>query len=202
MSAGSDEGPAGTKFAALMLKSTKQTKSSIKLTWKKVGGASKYIIYGNLCGRGNKMKKIATLGGGSATISKINGAKLKKGKYYKFIVMAVDGRNRVVSASKAIHVVTKGGKNGNHKSVTVNKKILKKAKSLKKGKSLKLKAKAVPQSRKLKVSKHRAVLYESSNPKIATVNKSGVVKGVKKGTCYVFAYAQNGVSKKITIKVK
>lgn len=60
----------------------------------------------------------------------------------------------------------------------------------------------MPQSKKLKVRKHRAVLYESSDINIATVSKKGVVKAKNKGTCYIYAYAQNGVFKKIKITVK
>ena len=44
--------------------------------------------------------------------------------------------------------------------------------------------------------------YESSNAKIAMVSSKGVIKGIKKGTCYVYAYAQNGMAKKIKVTVK
>jgi len=126
---------------------------------------------------------------------------VKKGTYYKFIVVAIDKNNRVVSTSKVIHVGTKGGKAGNQKKVTVKKSILKKAKNLKKGKSLSLKAKAVKASGG-KVKTHRGLSYESTNKKIATVSSKGVVKARAKGTCYVYAYAQDGVFKKIKVVVK
>ena len=86
--------------------------------------------------------------------------------------------------------------------MTVSKSVIKKAKKLKKGKSLKLKAKAVPQSRKLKVRKHAAIRYESTNANIASVSKKGVVKAKNKGACYVYAFAQNGICKKIKVVVK
>ena len=38
--------------------------------------------------------------------------------------------------------------------------------------------------------------------KIASVDKNGKVKGLKKGKCKIYAYAQNGVCKTITVKVK
>ena len=85
--------------------------------------------------------------------------------------------------------------------MTVKKSVINRAKKLKKGKTLKLNAKAVAQSKKLTVKKYAAIRYESGNPKIATVTKKGVVKAKKKGTCYIYAYAQNGVFKKIKIKV-
>ena len=198
----SDTDPKGSVFNKLKLSSTKQTKKSISLKWTKVSKASKYVIYGNKCGNSNKPKKLTTVSGNKKTFKNIKGKKLKKGTYYKFIIVALDKNNKVVSTSKIIHVATKGGKAGNHKSVTVKKSILTKAKKLKKGKSLKLKAKAVPQSLKLKVKKHVEVRYESTNKKIATVSKKGVVKAKKKGSCYVYAYAQNGVCKKIKVTVK
>ena len=69
-------------------------------------------------------------------------------------------------------------------------------------KTFKLAAKQTPASKKLKVKKHRAIVYETSNAKIATVSKKGVIKGVKKGKCKVYAYAQNGVCAVITVTVK
>ena len=52
------------------------------------------------------------------------------------------------------------------------------------------------------VSVHRKIRYESSNPGIAKVNsKTGEITGVKKGKCYIYVYAQNGVYKKVTVTV-
>ena len=201
INATSEEGPAGTKYGLLKLKSTKQTKTSLTISWSKVANAKKYVIYGNKCGKAYKMKKLATVTGSAKAFSKIAGASVKKGTYYKLIVVAIDKNNRVVSTSKVIHVGTKGGKAGNQKKVTVKKSILKKAKNLKKGKSLSLKAKAVKASG-AKVKTHRGVSYESTNKKIATVSSKGVVKARAKGTCYVYAYAQDGVFKKIKVVVK
>jgi hypothetical protein len=72
----------------------------------------------------------------------------------------------------------KGGKVGNYKSVTVKSSVVKKAR------------------------KHVKIRYESTNTRIATVSKKGVVKAKAKDTCYIYAYAQNGVFKKISIRVK
>ncbi len=198
----SDSDPAGTVFGKLALKSPKQGKTSINLNWNAVPDANSYVIYGNKCGNGIKPVKLAEARSNTHVISAIGSQKLKKGTYYKFIIVALDKNNKVVSTSKVIHVATKGGKVGNHKKVTVKNSVIKKAKKLKKGKSLKLKAKAVPQTKKLKVKKHRTVMYESDDINIATVSKKGVVKAKNKGTCYIYAYAQNGVSRKIKIIVK
>ncbi len=37
---------------------------------------------------------------------------------------------------------------------------------------------------------------------IASVDKKGKIKGKNKGSCYVYAYAQNGVFSKIKVTVK
>lgn len=196
----SDSDPKGTVFNALQLKSTKITKKSIKLTWKKAKGATKYVLYANKCGKSNKYKKLKVLSKNSLTVKKVAGKKLKKGTYYKFLLVALDKNNKVVSTSKTVHAATTGGKVGNSKKVTT--KAKKNKVTVKVKKTFSLKAKAVPASKKLKVKKHRAIKYETSNAKIATVNAKGVIKGVKKGTCYVYAYAQNGVCAKIKVTVK
>ena len=196
----SEADPAGTVFAALQLKASKASKSSIKLNWKKAPGAVRFVIYGNKCGKANRYVKQGQTNATSITFKKVSGAKVKKGTYYKFIVVAYNSKGNVVSTSKTVHVATAGGKVGNAKALTVNAK--KNKVNLKLKKTFKLKAKAKPASKKLKVKKHRAILFESSNSKVATVNKKGVIKAVGKGTCYVYAYAQNGVCKIIKVTVK
>ena len=49
---------------------------------------------------------------------------------------------------------------------------------------------------------HRAIAFESSNSKIATIGKKGTIKGIGKRQCTVYAYAQNGVMKAIKVTVK
>ena len=70
--------------------------------------------------------------------------------------------------------------------------------SLNAGKSKKIKATLKYNK---KVASHRKVAWESDNVSVATV-KNGKITAVGKGSCYVYAYAQNGVSAKIKITVK
>ena len=181
--------PAGSAFSILQVKGKKVKKTSITLAWKAVPKAAGYVIYGAPCG--TKYAKLTTTKGTSFTQTG-----LKKGKYYKYFVAAHDKNGNILASSKTIHVATSGGKKGNTKSVKLNKKKA----TLKKGKSVKLKAKL--KNGKLKVSKHRKVAYETDNPKVATVSKSGKVKAVGKGKCTIYAYAQNGVFAKCKITVK
>ena len=151
--------------------------------------ATGYVVYGAPCG--SKYGKIKDVTGTSFTQSG-----LAKGKYYKYFVSAHDRNGNILATSKTVHIATSGGKKGNTKSVRLNKKKA----TLKKGKSIKLKA--TLKNGKLKVSKHRKVVYESDNPKVATVSKSGKVKAVGAGKCTIYAYAQNGAFAKCKITVK
>ncbi len=178
----------GSTFTLLKAKGTPKSENSIRLSWSKVPGADEYIIFGNKCGKKNKYKKIATVKGTSYTAKK-----LKKGTYYKYTIVAVKG-DEAIAASKTIHVTTDGGKKGNNTKVKLSKTQM----SLTEGKSKKIKA--VLKYNK-KVNAHRKVAWESDNVSVATV-KNGKITAVAKGTCYVYAYAQNGVSAKIKVTVK
>ena len=195
--------PAGAVYGKLKLRSTKQKKTSETIVWTKVKGASSYVLYGSRCGKADKMQRLGSYTGSNRNLTRLAGKKLKKGTYYKYIIVAIDSSDRVVSTSKVIHVATKGGKVTNPKKVTVKKgkKAIKKV-TVKKGKTVKVKSSVTKAAKKLKLKTHRAIRYESSNTGIAAVSAKGVIKGVRKGTCTVFAYAQNGVTKSIKVTVK
>ena len=195
-----DEDPGGAVYRILQLKAVKVTGNTIKLKWTKVKGATGYVIYGSKCG--SKYKKLKTIKSGN-TVTWTQ-KKLKKGQYYKYLATALEKRNgmtMVAATSKSIHVATAGGKKGNYKSVKL-KNVKKNSVTLSKGKTFKIKASAIPAKKNLKVASHRGLKYESSKPKVAKVDKKGKIKAVKKGTAYIFVYAQNGVSQKIKVVVK
>lgn len=68
--------------------------------------------------------------------------------------------------------------------------------SLKKGKSFTLKATMSP------IKTTDTIKWTSSNKKIATVSKKGVVKAKKKGIAYITATSTSGIKKKIKVTVK
>lgn len=187
----------GSVFGLLCARQKTAKKTSITVRWNKLSNAKYYVVYGSKCGtkKGQipPFKKIKTIKTNSYTQKK-----LKKGTYYKYLIVALDKNKKVITSSKTVHVVTKGGKNGNDKTVTVNKKTV----SLTKGKSLTLKTKEVPQSKAKKVKRHRKVKFESSNTKIAKVTQKGKITAKKKGTAYIYAYAQNGYYSKVKVTVK
>ena len=144
------------------------------------------------------MKKLATVSAGKKTWT---AKPLKKGKYYKFLVVAYKTsckKKIVTAASRTVYAVTAGGKAGNYKSVKLNKKKI----TLKKGKSFKIKAKQIRQTKKKKVKKYRKLSYESSNPAVAKVNKAGKVTAKKKGSCKIYIYTQSGCYATLAVKVK
>ena len=193
----------GSKFSPLKAKVGKTTGSAITVKWSKVKGAAGYVIYGSACGN-NYFKLGTTTGAGSFTHKK-----LKKQTYYRYIVLAyanIDGKQVPIAISKNVHGVTKGDANlendktyGNASKITVkNEKKLKQA--IKAGKKIQIKTKVTYLAGKH--TTHRKIAYESSNEAVATVSSTGVIKAKKKGSCYIYVYTQDGLSKKIKIKVK
>lgn len=180
-------------FITLQAKASKVSGTYIKLSWKAPAEADSYVIYSGLAGRKNKYVKTA-----SVTKTSFKSSGLKKGTYYKYIIMALDKDKNVLAVSKTVFASTRGGKVTNCKSVSSKKNKL----SLKSGKIYKLSGKAVKDNKSLKLKNYRSIRYVSSNPNIAVVSSQGVVRGMRKGKCVIYAYAQNGVSKKIVITVK
>ena len=135
-------------FGALSARATATKATKITLKWNKVKGADGYLIYGNKCGAKNTYKLIKTVNASKNTFTQ---NKLKKGTFYKYLVVAyklVDGKKVTIAASKTIHAVTAGGKYGNAKAVKVNKASV----TVRSGKSVTIKAAEV--KAKLKLKKH------------------------------------------------
>ncbi len=196
-----DAAAAKKNFRKLRVRSKKQTKKSITLKWNRVQGADGYKIYGSRSGKKNKYKLLKTVKAKKTSYvnKKIGKKKLKKGCYYKYIVTAyqtVNGRQVPIVSGRAVYAVTAGGSYGVAKSVKV-----KKAKvTVRRGKSFKIKAKEKKKDKKIK--RLRGLAYESSNSKVASVSKKGVIRAKKKGTCKVYVYAQNGVYKTVKVRVR
>lgn len=186
----------GSNFGLLRAQTTKLKKNSVTVKWNKVKNADGYIVYGAKCGAKSKYKVLKVVSGKTTSYTH---KKLKKGTYYKYNIVAfkyVNGVKVTLAASKKIHATTLGGKYGVAKAVKLNKSKVK----IKKGKTFKIKASEIKKDKKIK--KHRAICYESSNTKIATVNSKGKIKAKKKGKCTIYVYAQNGVYKTVKVTVK
>ena len=195
-----DKDPKGTTFSKLRARAVKRTKTTMVLQWKKQTGADGYLIYTNRCGRYNKMKLKKTVKNPNTV--KWNRKKLKKGKYYKYTVVAyknVNGQKLPIAASCMVHCTTKAKSNTIAKGVKVNKTKV----TLAAGKTFKIKAKEIKAEKGKVIRPHRVISYESSKPEVAKVEKkTGKVTAVAAGTTYIYAYAQDGVYKKIKVTVK
>lgn len=204
----SDNGESkSSTFGLLRANAKKIAKTSITLNWTHVKGASEYIVYGNRCGKKNKYEKIATISAPKRTykVTRLgNKAKVKKGTFYKFVIVATakasDGTEIAIATSKSIHIITKGNKKiCNFKSVKLSSK---KKLTLKVGKKSQIKAKQISENSKLKVKQHRKLCYESSNPAVAVVSKKGKITAKEKGKAKIYVYAQNGKYKIVNVTVK
>ena len=200
-SAKTDKDLKGSIYNKLQLKQYKVTKTSITVKWNKISGAKKYLIYAGKSGKSNKIQKITTTSRTKYTLKKIKGKKLAKGVYYKFAVIALNGNGKVVTSSKFAHIATLG-KNATSNPAKVTTKAKKDKVTVEVKKTFKLAGSYASSAKKYKIKKILAMRYESTNTKVATVTSKGVIKGIKKGTCYVYAFAQNGIAKKIKVTVK
>ncbi len=175
-------------------------KNSIQLTWLKCKSASGYEVYWSYCDGKKNYKKISAVkaSGKRAFVHK----KLKTDRAYKYYIAAYkmeDGKKQYIAKSPNIHVAMKYEKRTNVKKITVNKAKV----TLRPKNKFQIRAKTVLWNKKKKVLKHvEALRYYTENKKVATVSKKGKITAKGKGTCTVYVIANNGVAKKIKVKVK
>lgn len=189
-----------TKFQTMRLKSNKSTKTTNKLVWGKVKDADGYVVYGAKCNTKDntyKMKKQVVIKDNKRTTW--TDKDLEQGTYYKYYVKAyklVNGKKVFLGQSKTIRVTTTGGTYANPKAVEVNKSAIRLAVN----ETTTIKATQVKQDKK--VQNYSTIKFESSNTKVATVNKDGIVTTKKNGNTTIYVYAQNGVYTKVKVTVK
>ena len=181
-------------------------KKSVRLSWNVMEDADGYDIFFARCN--TKKKKYTCKYAGSVRGAKSTSwtkSSLKKGIPYKMYVKAYvvrDGKKSYFAKSPTVHAFASGSskKYTNPKSVRVKKASA----AIKAGKTYKIKASVV----KLKKNKtlintgHAPKLrYLSTDTSVATVSKSGKVKGKAAGSCKIYVYAVNGMKKAVKITV-
>ena len=176
----------------------KAAETSQILKYTNISGADGYIIYGAICGSNNKLVKLADVSG---KITSYNHKGLKKSTYYKYQVQAykiINDKKVIFAKSKVIHSVTISKNYDNPKKLISEVSDL----TLAVGESKKVTCQVVlPVSKKMK--QHTDIIcYETSNKAIAIVSPNGKIKAISRGSCYIYAYAQNGVYKKINVTIK
>lgn len=189
-------------------KAVKSTYNSNTISWNKVKGAKGYQIYACKCDHKKNKTKLTLLATVKSNKTSYKIKNLKKNTFYEYKVVAyhkVDGKKVAIGKSLELHAVTasKSYKYSNPTSIKVKQKNkVVSSISVKVKKTAQLKSSPVmPKGKKLKG--HTAkIRYISLKSSIASVNQKGKITGKKKGTCYVYAVGQNGITKKIKVKVK
>lgn len=175
-------------------------KRSVRTTWNKIPGASKYLVYATRCG--SSLKRVQVTSKNSFCVKQIRGKKLAAHKVYRFRVAALDKNGKVIAVSKQFHVITAGtmGNQANIEAITAKKKAVK----LKKGKTAVLGAEyTLPKGKKHLSKRHGAYLrFTSDNPKVAAVTKNGRVKARASGKATVYIQDTSGKYCKTVIIVK
>jgi hypothetical protein len=189
--------------STLVAKVEAKGKTAGKLTWIKHSGAERYVVTMAKCNlRDTKfhLKKVKTVNSKTLTYTKKG---LKKNSLYKFRILAqkkVKGKYKTIAKSKIMHFVTgnQNKKYSNQTGLKVNKSKL----NLKVGDKFKIKpsAKVIVKGKQVIREDHAAKYrFLSTNKKVATVNKNGVVTAKGVGYCKIYTQTVNGKWKAITV---
>ena len=200
--------PSAPKVSGTLLaRMTAEDESGMTISWNRIRGAEGYDIFLSRCSHnGGKItcRKVTSIEGNETF--KWAKAGLRKATPYKACVKAYvmkNGRKSYVRTSSLIHAYTGNGTKyfTNAGSVSVNGTNV----TLKKGMTFRIKAKVnkVRENRKLMGKWHAPRLrYRTSNKNIATVSSSGRITAKGSGTCFIYAFAHNGVSRTIKVTVQ
>ena len=195
----------GAAQNVLVAKGTAKGKRSAKITWNKISEAERYVIYMSKCNTKKKKytpKKVKTVSASKQTWTR---KLLKKGKKYKFYVVAqkkVNGKYVEIARSRMGHVITnnRSGKYTNPKALKLSTSQM----SLAVGKTgtitgsvSKMKAK-----KKLMYSHEAKLRFTSTNPTVAKVDANGKVTAVAQGSCTIYVQTINGIWKTVKVTVK
>ena len=174
--------------------------TSVKLKWNAVPEADGYVIFWNKCGSKKAFKQVKEIKSGK-TLTWTH-KKLKKSSWNRYIVRAykvINGKKSFIKTSNQIHLVTKGGKYTNVKKLKANVSSV----TLKNGKTKALKITQTYVEKNKKTTPHMSPLtYTTSDKKVATVTKKGVIKAKGKGSCYIYITAYSGVYTRVKVTIK
>lgn len=185
-----------------MVAKVKAGKTTATVSWNKVYGADRYLVYYTTCSNA-PFKKAPKKVAASKTSYKVKG--LKKNGKYKFKVVAqkkVGGTYTSIGTSPIAHVAqTKNSKYTNPKSLTLNATTF--DMSVGDTDTITVKIKKVKSKKKLFGPGHDpAKRFKTTNKNVATVDANGVITANKAGKCTIYVSAVNGLWKAITVNVK
>lgn len=171
----------------------------VKQSWQKVAGATGYDVYWSYCNGKNNYNKLASAGK-ALTYTDKNLNNKREYKYFTVAYKKVGGKKVYIGRTNVIHVSMPNATCTNAVSVTVNKKSV----VLTKGKTFKITYKQKLENAKKKPLNHliSTEKYRTSNAKVVTISRTGVITAKAKGTCTVYVMADNGVNATIKVTVK
>ena len=187
--------------------------TSIKISWTGISNAAGYDIFFSRCnssGVTREPKLIKTISAkGKNTRGKTLGyvvTGLKKKLCYKAEIRAyrwVKGKKVYIAYSPMVHAICNDSNrtSTNAKSIRLNTGSV----YLKVGGSKQLKAtvKGVVDGRRILAEEHAPLVrYSSSNEAVATVDDSGRIRAVGKGSCTICAMTANGLYKTVKVRVR
>ena len=182
--------------AILVAKGIASGKRAVTISWNKVTGADRYLIYMGKCNTGKKKykyKRVKTVKSGTLRWKRTN---LARSTYYKFYVVAQrksGGKYKTIATSRDGHFISGNSRGSytNPKSLKLNKNKI----SLKKGKSATIKGKVnkVNGRKRIQTSHARLLRFRSNNPSVASVNSKGKITAKGVGGCNIYVQTVNGI---------
>ena len=178
-----------------------QKNSKLSISWEKSENAAKYEVFAAYCNKKYPSKPVKTTAGNKVTLKKLNGKNIDFSREFKIYVVEYDSTGKEIGKTVEAHVAGKDNKKyTNAKAV----KVAAKAVSISRGATSGISAKITLSDKKKKQlpgSHAPKFRYESDDPSIANVDKSGNVTGISTGTCTIYVHAKNGLSAKVAVTV-
>jgi len=196
----SKQGDMDTIVSPVKFKGT-SSKGVIKIKWKKDTNVNGYYLFKN----SKKIKKL------KKTKTSYKDKKVKLNRTYSYKIQSYKKINGEIVKSKKSYKIKVKATNAKSKKINVARFTnVKKVYKLGVGESLKIKPK-VKFSKKLKGKKARRkkvyskkIYYKSSNPRLISVNKKGVIKATterKYESSMITLRSHNGITKKIEVRI-
>ena len=168
----------------------------IKLAWNEISGATKYVVYGNICNKG--IKKFATVKGKTLTVKNIGATKIYSHKLYKFVVVAYTPSGKVTS--KMIYTLA-GTTYKNYSNVTAVGGGYKP--NIEKGETTDVSAIYYTYKNMKHISKTYGapIRFFSNCASVATIDANGVITGKNPGTAMIYVQDIGGAMMKFKVTV-
>ncbi len=187
----------------ISIKKVKHGDDKIKLSWKAVPGAEGYDLFASFGNMKLPSKPTKTVRGTKAVLTKAynkSGYSQVTGACIRYTIKAyktVNGQKEYFAKSKVNYTIGKNNSHSDARKVSVKKSSY----NLKAGKKAQIRASVKTDAGKSQLSRKPWVRYVSSDKSVAKVTKSGKIKAVKAGKCYIHVIAVNGLTKDVKVTV-